>query len=150
MMIFQEINGDLFFAPQGFSFAHCISKDKALGAGIAKIFRSRFPDMIKKMNSDELVVGKAYGYTVLDNKNNYQRNVINLVTKDKYFQKPSYESFEASIYSLKTLIVSHNIRNLAIPRLGCGLDKLEWERVSYIIQGVFHDVDVNILVYYKQ
>jgi hypothetical protein len=58
-MIFKEIHGDLFSASKEFSFAHCISKDKALGAGIAKIFRMQFPDMIKKMESDTFIVGKS-------------------------------------------------------------------------------------------
>jgi O-acetyl-ADP-ribose deacetylase (regulator of RNase III) len=147
-MIFKEIHGDLFSASKEFSFAHCISKDKALGAGIAKIFRMQFPDMIKKMESDTFIVGKAYGYTVLDNKINGKRNILNLVTKDRYFQKPSYASLEKSLYSLRDLIVSHHIKNLAIPKLGCGLDRLNWERVASIIRKIFCDLDINIFVYY--
>lgn len=147
-MIFKEIHGDLFSASKEFSFAHCISKDKALGAGIAKRFRMQFPDMIKKMKSDTFIVGKAYGYTVLDSKINGKRNILNLVTKDRYFKKPSYASLEESLYSLRDLIVSHHIKNLAIPKLGCGLDRLNWERVASIIRKIFCDLDINIFVYY--
>lgn len=37
---------------------------------------------------------------------------------------------------------------LAIPKLGCGLDRLNWERVASIIREIFFDMDINIFVYY--
>jgi len=38
---------------------------------------------------------------------------------------------------------------LAIPLLGCGLDKLKWEKVSKMIQEVFQDDDLTIIVCIK-
>lgn len=38
---------------------------------------------------------------------------------------------------------------LAMPRIGCGLDKLEWSKVKAIIEEVFADTDVEILVCVK-
>ena len=35
---------------------------------------------------------------------------------------------------------------LAMPVIGCGLDKLEWSRVSEIIKLVFEKTDIDILV----
>ena len=37
-------------------------------------------------------------------------------------------------------------KKLAIPLIGCGLDKLEWSKVSEMIQNTFKDEDVEILV----
>ena len=43
---------------------------------------------------------------------------------------------------------AHAVRGVAMPRIGCGLDKLSWDRVSDMIQGVFRDLDMTITVYY--
>ena len=40
------------------------------------------------------------------------------------------------------------IKRLAMPKIGCGLDKLKWEDVSKIIKDVFSDTDIEIIVCY--
>ena len=40
----------------------------------------------------------------------------------------------------------NGIRKVAMPLIGCGLDKLKWEQVSAIIREVFADTDMDILV----
>jgi hypothetical protein len=35
---------------------------------------------------------------------------------------------------------------LAMPRIGCGLDRLQWENVKFMIEFVFAKVDVEIVV----
>lgn len=38
------------------------------------------------------------------------------------------------------------IRQLAIPKIGCGLDKLDWRIVKSILERTFYGMDVQILV----
>lgn len=38
---------------------------------------------------------------------------------------------------------------IAKPKIGCGLDKLEWSKVKAIIEEVFADTDIEILVCVK-
>ena len=142
---YKEIHGDLFSAPERYAFAHCVSADKALGAGIALEFRNRFPNMLKKLEGTMFEVGKCYGYT----EPNPRRSIINIVTKEHYYDKPTYENFSSALADLKRVVVAHRIKFLAVPLLGCGLDGLDWERVSYILTGTFFDVDVAIVVYRK-
>ena len=33
-----------------------------------------------------------------------------------------------------------------MPIIGCGLDKLQWDKVSKIIKEIFEDTDIEILV----
>ena len=33
-----------------------------------------------------------------------------------------------------------------MPLIGCGLDRLQWEKVSEIVQEVFKDIDIEIVV----
>jgi hypothetical protein len=39
-----------------------------------------------------------------------------------------------------------DITKLAIPYIGCGLDRLNWDEVKDVIEDVFEDTDVEILV----
>ncbi len=73
-------------------------------------------------------------------------NVFNLVTKERYWNKPTYGTLHAALIDMKRQCVAKNIKRLAIPRLGCGLDRLEWEKVRRMITGVFDDTDIEILV----
>ena len=39
-----------------------------------------------------------------------------------------------------------DITKLAMPKIGCGLDRLQWDKVYDIICDVFKDTDVDILI----
>ena len=144
MFRYKEIWGDLFTAPERYALAHCVSADKALGAGIALSFRNHFPGMLEKFKDVKFEVGKCYGYTCPEPR----RSVINIVTKERYFDKPTYPDFTAALESLRDVVAAHRIKFLAVPLLGCGLDGLDWDRVSYILKGVFHASDVAVVVYF--
>ena len=139
-MVIKEERMDLFTVPQGYYLAHCISADFALGAGIAKQFVDVYNmrDKLKAAYSDDAMVGEAL---LVD-------NVFNLVTKARAFQKPTYESLEEALIDMKLQIVELMITKLAIPMIGCGLDKLDWSKVRSIIEAIFEDVDIEILVCY--
>ena len=49
-------------------------------------------------------------------------------------------------FIFKDLVEKHSIRDIAIPLLGCGLDKLDWEIVRKIIHEEFKDTDCTMIV----
>lgn len=83
-------------------------------------------------------------------------NVLNLVTKSKYWQKPAYDSLRESLEYLHSIIVYPTkypngvicVKTLVMPRIGCGLDKLQWKNVKKMIKEIFEDTDITIEVYY--
>ena len=132
-------NKDLFTVPQGYYLAHCISADFALGAGIAKVFDNvynmryklfKFYDNYEYRSGDALLVD----------------NVFNLVTKPKCYHKPTYQSLRESLEVMKEIMEDCAIDKLAIPMLGCGLDKLQWTQVTDIIADVFYNTNIDIMV----
>lgn len=143
-MLFKEVNGDLFNAPQGCYLAHCISGDYALGAGIAKKFNEVY-DMRFKLHKNFPIpdgekfanVGKAL---LID-------NVFNLVTKAGCYHKPTYATLFDTLDDMRTQCECLDIKKLAMPLIGCGLDKLEWEQVKQTIEEVFGDSDIEITIY---
>ena len=52
----------------------------------------------------------------------------------------------SALLSMKDKCKEHKVTKVAIPVIGCGLDRLEWCKVSEIIKEVFENTDVEILV----
>ena len=138
-MILKEEQRDLFSVPHGYYFAHCISGDFALGAGIAVKFDELY-NMRKKLKNTTGNVTENCAILI--------DNVFNLVTKRKYYHKPKYASLRESLEDMIETIETLEIEKIAMPMIGCGLDKLNWDTVKEIIEDVFEDIDIEILVCY--
>lgn len=139
-MTFKVCRDNLFNYTDTHYLAHCVSADFALGAGIAVEFNKRF-NMRAKLHSlpkECREVGKA----ILCDK------VFNLITKEKYSGKPSYTSLFSTLIDMRDQCVHKGITKLAMPMIGCGLDKLSWDRAYYLIQNTFKDTDIDIIVCY--
>lgn len=150
-MIIKEITGDLFkeeYNKDNDIYVHCVSSDFVMGKGIAKTFKDKYPELRKK----EILVEKFKS-------NKFERlliirteeaNVANLVTKKYFFNKPSHRTLEESLLDLKYYIMNTEkmeVKRLLMPRIGCGLDRLKWDRVKDIITNVFKDTEIEILVF---
>lgn len=144
-MIYREEIRDLFSVSNDYYLAHCISADYALGAGIAVEFNKRF-DMRRKLREN---VPDYWEYMKLYNLQGeciLIERVLNLVTKEKYFHKPTYKSMKQALNMMKKVCRANHITKVAMPIIGCGLDRLKWDKVSKIIKDVFEDTDIEILV----
>ena len=138
-MIYQETYGDLFQVDKKYYLAHCISADFALGKGIAVEFNKRY-DMKKKLHNQFIVNDDCWPTCYMID------NVFNLVTKEKYWHKPTYQTLRAALVDMRKHIERYDIKYVAMPMIGSGLDRLEWYKVSEIIKEVFWYTDVEILV----
>ncbi len=140
-MSIKEIKGDLFAGGENRNFAHCVSRCFTMGKGIAVEFKKRFGN-VQFLKSQNAPIG---GFAFLKTDANY---VFYLVTKEKYSGKPTYETLSLSLLNLRNFLLSNNIKEINMPRIGCGLDKLEWGIVKSIIYQVFEGTDININVYF--
>ncbi|NFD87520.1 macro domain-containing protein [Clostridium botulinum] len=135
---------NLFEVDDKYYLAHCISADcttdsRSMGRGIVVEFNKRF-DMKNKIREFYGKTTVKIGDVALIGR------VFNLITKGKYYGKPTYLSFSIMLEELKSQVVENNIKYLAIPKIGCGLDRLSWGRVREMIKETFQDVDIKILV----
>lgn len=136
---------NLFDTHNRFMLAHCVSADFTLDAGIAKEFERRYH--IKSRLDDSKTEIPACMSLVLEDK----RIIHNIVTKKRYFEKPTYMTLNGGIEFLKQNLDVFDpecLLPLAIPKIGCGLDKLEWDKVRIILEENFKDTNRNILVCY--
>ena len=56
-------------------------------------------------------------------------------------------TLESSLRALRDLCIQNGVHRLAMPRIGCGLDRLDWNQVSQLIQRIFQEDDVEITIY---
>lgn len=134
-MKFNEEKGNVFDLEETHHIVHCISMDFKLGAGIALDIENRY-------NVKEKLYQSIIRPAILTG------NVINLVTKDKYWQKPIYSNIYVSTKYLYDICIEHDITKLVMPRIGCGLDNLIWRKVRKIIEDRFKNTDIEIEVRY--
>lgn len=142
-MNFKEETRDLFTVPQGYYLAHCISGDYSLGAGIAAQFVDVYNMRYKLHRNYPIPDGEKFanvGEALLVD------NVFNLVTKDRVYHKPTYDTLIETLEDMKAQCENLDINKIAMPRIGCGLDGLSWDMVEEIIKEVFEDTDMEILI----
>jgi hypothetical protein len=130
---------DLFTVPQGYYLAHCISADFALGAGIAKTFDEIYNMRFKLFREYDMYTYEGGDALPID-------NVFNLVTKPKCYHKPRYEAIREALETMKDMMEMNATTKLAMPKIGCGLDRCNWDKVYEIICEVFEGTDVEILI----
>ena len=137
-----EENRDLFSVPEEYHLDHCISADFALGKGIALQFNQRF-DLKRRLRENHPGYLERFpgGDCILEGR------VLNLVTKRRYFHKPTIDTMRAALEQMRAICEEAKILHLAMPMIGAGLDRLLWEEVSAQIKSVFRETDVDILVY---
>lgn len=131
----KEIKGDLFDHVKDRVPVHCISSDYAMGAGIAV-------PMAKKYNLRPALKNiESHTGDVL-----YVNGVMNMITKGQVWEKPTYANMFATLKELKRQCEKNGVGRLVMPKIGCGIDGLSWEKVRAQIDEVFRDSDIDILI----
>ena len=125
--------------------AHCVSSDFAMGKGLASTIACCYPELqkLRKLPINNFPPGSLVTY--FDQQ--HQRFIYNLVTKRRFFQKPTYETLELSLHALKRHLKRHNIHESAIPKLGCGYDQLHWPTVFSFFFNVFSGSSLTITIF---
>lgn len=115
--------------------------------GIAVLFKKTF-GQIPYLRSQNCHPGEVAYLTVPDS--DPPRHIFYLITKVRYFHKPTQNNFAEALRALRRLCEELGVTNLAVPRLGSGLDKLPKEWVESIIMEVFEGWDGRIRMYYLE
>ena len=137
--------GSLFdLNKEDYLYVHCISMDFAMRVGVAKQIEYRYQirtklKAIAKQNPTYFQEFK-FGFCVTVD------NICNLITKRYYYNKPTLVTMKEALFALKNKIVKDNIKQIAMPKIGCGYDRLYWEDVESLIKEVFKDIDVTIII----
>jgi len=100
------------------NIVHCITNDKLLGKGFAEQVNSRFQSQNYLKGKREKLIPQ----TIYKNK-----TLFHLITKEKYFDKPTLESISERLEKLKTYCTNNDVFELHMPRICSGLDKFNFD-----------------------
>lgn len=104
-----------------------------MGAGLAKEFKKRFgvnyEAYFNYCKYGNLKPGELY-ITHSD----CGTTIVNFPTKDDWRDASKIEYICDGLDALKFELVTHGVRSVAIPALGCGLGNLDWRAVKHEIQ----------------
>lgn len=138
--------GDLFNSTDE-ALAHCVSKDLAMGAGIAKEFRKRF-GKVEFLRQQQCNVGDVAYMDSWNKKAKTTQTLFYMVTKEKYYQKPTIRTVSKALQRLRYLIIEMGITTLSMPMISTGLDQMSWPLVLQEIETAFYGSNVKITIWY--
>ena len=139
ILIYQQ--GDLFESSDvRSSLAHCVSSDFKMSQGIARKFSQKF-EVINELRETNGQVGNIV--VVREG----GRFIYNLVTKEKFSDSPTYDNLRLTIDKMKDHALKNFVKEISMPKIGCGLDQLKWNVVASIIKSAFLGTDIKITVF---
>jgi len=143
-MNYKEIHQDIFTAKNFDFIAHCIASDFGMGAGIAVQFQKRFgirSGLIEAAKYED----SSPGSCILSG------NLFNLITKRKSSGKPTYDTLRSSLIAMREQLgkipFPLDSPKIIMPKIGCGLDRLQWGKVKEMLFDIFGNDDIEITIY---
>jgi len=119
---------------------HCVSKDLNMGKGVATLFKEHFGGG-EELAAQQKGIGEV-AWILRE-----ARPIFYLITKARYFDKPTYGALKAALSEMKTVCLAQQVHVLAMPRIGCGLDGLLWSVVKEQLQDIFQDMSIQLLIF---
>lgn len=133
-----ELEINIMAVPQGYYLAQGISRDLNFKVGLPALFEKTYnlKEKLAANYDEEIEIGEVY---LID-------NVYSLVVKDSSYDRPDRDVLMDALVELRDQMEEDMVTKLAIPKLCCGRNGLEWDDVKAMISFVFGDSDVQILV----
>lgn len=155
-MYYHEQVRDLFTVNEGikgepYCLAHCISADFGMFGGVVVGFNKNYnmKNRLVKTYGSGVKTFEKIGPFILPEPSSLEGDcfpIFNLITKRKVQDKPTYQDLRKTLDMVKKYMLSMGCTKLAIPKIGCGIDGLDWRIVSDMIQEVFEDTKIEVLV----
>lgn len=140
------IKADDFFNSGLQVLANPVNCQGIMGAGLAKQFKVRYPEMFKQYESDCKEGLYMPGCIKLYTPEKGQQ-VLNVATKFIWRDESRIEFIESILINFKTTYEELAITSIAFPKIGCGLGGLDWNEVKRLFSKYLDDVKCSILVF---
>lgn len=140
---YNETKG-VIFDYEDCALGHIISADFALKHGLSRVMELRYGIRAELKRLYGKGNWQGVGHCLISNNG----HILNLVVKDKYWMKTSYDRMEEALWDCRKVMEQYGIKKLVIPRIGTGMDELEWSKIHDIIFKVFCTTNLDIRVVY--
>ncbi|XP_050503035.1 ADP-ribose glycohydrolase OARD1-like [Diabrotica virgifera virgifera] len=136
-----KVQQDLFSVPENVSLAHCVTQDVEMTKGISSVLNRNFG----LLDEQQPKVGRVLR---LEDGSRY---LLYILTRKSYTDRPSYENIWRALTNLKKIVCNYDITNLAwkiitSPKIGHGVENLDWKIVRSILEVVFRETGIRITV----
>jgi O-acetyl-ADP-ribose deacetylase (regulator of RNase III) len=143
------VKGNLLESP-AVALVNTVNTVGVMGKGIALQFKKAFPhnfEVYKRACANgEVAIGKILA---VEDRNLIcgDKLILNLPTKTHWRLPSEYSYIEMGLVALRTYVISHQVKSLAIPPLGCGNGGLDWLKVKPMIADAMEGIELPIWVY---
>ena len=128
---YEEVNKDMFDLPPYYNICYGIPADLSLGSDTARRLDNYYHIVDKIPDKfDERCAGEAI----------WIRNLFLLMIANKKYEPITMTNLEHCIEDLAQYCINEEISYLAMPFIGCGKGKLDWEDVREMILRVFTEM----------
>ncbi|XP_054732103.1 uncharacterized protein LOC129240370 [Anastrepha obliqua] len=136
-----EMKTNLLYAPESYALAHAVSADlNTMKGSLAWQFAVIYGNF-DELSKQPITVGNV---AVMEQQSRF---IYFLVTKENVYETTTYNTLHAALICMREHMRIHEITKIAMPRICCGTDGLDWQRVKQLIRTVFaRDSNVEILV----
>ena len=117
---------------------HTISSDAEMRKGFANTISKRIPlfkDYCRKRLFD---TGGIITFRTDDN------FVYNLITKANHYEKPTTDTIKTTLLAIRDHALGLILSCIAMPKIACGLDGMEWKEISSLIEQAFKNSGITI------
>ena len=142
--------GDIFQLEGVANYAHGCNCAGAMGKGIAVAFKEKYPAMYleykRRCKSGELTPGDIYVYQYGEG------YVFNLGTQVSWTTGATLPAIEQSLGKMLAYASEHGIRQIALPKIGAGLGRLDWEEVKGVMARIvdgYENIELYVIENYK-
>jgi len=121
-----------------------------MGKGIALMFKEAFPENFKAYEAACKTNDVRIGRMLVTERKDLMgpKWIINFPTKKHWRQPSKIEWIASGLEDLKRVIVEEKIKSVALPPLGSGNGKLDWQEVRPVIEAALKSLShVTIIVY---
>ena len=122
-----------------------VNCDGAMGRGLAKEFRARFPRMYPSY-ARLCHEGKLRPGTLQYHRSNLL-TIINFPTKDHWMADSDMEYIRKGLDCFIATYESFKIKSVAFPALGCGEGKLKWSEVCILMHEKLKSLPIDVEIW---
>lgn len=139
------VMGDLF-ASRAQTLVNAVNCVGVMGKGIALEFKTRFPDMFsdyaKRCKAGEVEIGSPCLF-----RHSSTLSILKFPTKRHWRDASRLTDIETGLTFLEAHYREWGVTSLAVPALGCGYGRLQWNEVRPILIERLGRLDVLIEIY---
>ena len=143
-MVLRDVEGNLLdLQIEVIGHGVACAKIEDMKTGLSDQIRKKWPDSYERFKKLRKIHSYKGGEVILDEENTPQ--IAYLATQENLMYA-DYTFLNRSLRALDKLLIEKEIKACALPHIGCGYGKLEWEQVKQVISERLSESPIDYLI----